>query len=253
MAPVVQSTSAVADNPTNFGLAFTEQVTAGNLLLCAVQANGKSVTAVTDTAGNKWALAASATTNPSAGFFASIWFAVANAYVNGLKVSPAIAAPQEDVHIHLYEVVGYDSLDQTGGNAISQTSNPFSISTSGPTKRAAEFVIALFNDLENLGIGPDHTWTGQAGNEGTQTTNDGAYFTSMFTEVFEVTSAGVQTATATSASNPESDEQLIATFYSTRIGSYWSFQQLQQQARYVPPRPANTTRPIYDPARLRRR
>jgi len=60
MPTVVQSTSAVADNPTNFGLAFREQVTAGNLLLCAVQANGKAVTAVADTAGNNWALAASA-------------------------------------------------------------------------------------------------------------------------------------------------------------------------------------------------
>jgi hypothetical protein len=36
-------------------------------------------------------------------------------------------------------------------------------------------------------------------------------------------------------------------------GSYWSLQQLmKQQARYVPPRPANTLRPIYNPVRLRK-
>src|SRR5277367_3011976 len=192
MSPVVQSTSAVADNPTNFGLAFTQQVTAGNLLLCAVQANGKAVTAITDTAGNNWEPAVSVTTNPSAGFFASIWFAVAKANVSGLKVTPAIATPQEDVHIHRYEIFGYDSLDQTGGNAVSQTSNPFSISTSGATKRAAEFVIALFNDLENSGLGgPAQTWTGQAGNEGTQTTDvTGPFCTSRREREFTRRTAG---------------------------------------------------------------
>ncbi len=253
MPPVVQSTSAVADNPTNFGLSFSEQVTAGNLLLCAVQANGKAVTAVTDTAGNNWTLAVG-TNSGSAGFFASIWFAVAKANASGLKVSPTIATPQEDVHIHLYEIFGYDSLDQTGGNAVSQTSNPFSISTSGATKRSAEFIIALFNDLENSGEGgPAQTWTGQAGNEGTQTTSDSAYYTSMFTEVFEVTTAGIQTATASSATYPESDEQLIATFYSSRAGGYWSQKLINQPARYTPPRPAIMEKPIYNAARLRRR
>jgi hypothetical protein len=244
MSGIVQSISGVVDTPTNFGLAFAQQVTQGNLLLCAVQSNGQNITGATDPADNVWQVAAPETTED---FSSAILYTIAKTNANGLKVTPTIAAPQQDIHIHLYEVAGYDTLDQANGNVVLQSSNPLSISTSAATKHIFEFVLAVFNDFENTG-GPTQAWVGQPGNQGTLTTNNPDYFTSMFTEVFEVGSMGVQTATATSISNPESDEQMIAAFYSSRGGGGgFLVYPPARPARYVQPRPKFLNTPIYRP------
>jgi hypothetical protein len=109
-------------------------------------------------------------------------------------------------HIHLYEVSGYDTPDQTGGS-FQQTSSP-SASITSNTSRAKEFVIAAFMDLTHVG----ETFTAGTGYTAGETTN--ASGGSMFSEYQEISSIGQPTATATMGI-PASDQflALVVTFY----------------------------------------
>jgi hypothetical protein len=109
-------------------------------------------------------------------------------------------------HIHLYEVSGYDTPDQTG-QSVQVTSTP-SASITGNTNRAKEFVLAVFADLTHVG----ETFTAGTGYTAGETTN--ASGGSMFSEYQEISSIGQPSAAAT-MNTPASDQFLsvVVTFY----------------------------------------
>jgi hypothetical protein len=250
MSAIVQRASGIL-SVGNTGIPFTAPVTEGNLLIAVVLSNGNAVTGVSDAADNLWAVAAENIGVVDDGFPIYIWFSVAKTTAS-LTPIPAIATPsQTDMLVQLYEIAGYDSLDQKGSSAATQTANPIAVATAGSTKVVQEFVLAAFSDVG--GDAPTDGWTGQTGNEGSQMTLEP--FTALFSEGFEVVSMGVQTATATNPDN-WADGCVIATFYSSlpKPGSFQEFQRVvtNQQPRYVQPRPPFMDRPLYRPGPVRK-
>lgn len=208
MSAIVQRTSGIL-SVGGTGIAFPAPVTKGNLLVAAVLSNAIAVNGISDAADNDWSVAAENVGPVANGFPVYIWSAVAKT-TTSLTPIPATSDPsQTDIHVHMYEIAGYDSLDQTGASSETQTSNPLSVRTTGATKVAQEFVIAAFVDVG--GDNPTDDWTAQSDTEANQVTLEP--FTALFSECFEVFSAGAQTATA---STPDSwaDGCVIATFYS---------------------------------------
>ncbi len=200
-APLVQSNSGFAANATSIPLAFLSNNTAGNLLWVAVGSGG-AITAPTDTLGNIYKLAASATGSAGSGNAAIYYAASAKAGANTVTCNQSSSA---DIHCQIAEITGFAPgarLDQTGSVASSSTC---SVSTSGATNQANEWVGAFFYDGAN-----NRTLTAGSGYTTLQLSNNGAADAGL-SESHSVTSAAVQAATCAGNSSDALD-QLITTF-----------------------------------------
>jgi len=216
---IVQHKSAVAHSSST-SVALNAPVTKGNLIVVGIADQNGEVTSYdgtkfSDNFGTSYAVAVQEYTN------------------NGFSGEPAIAAlvyalanqsgsltvnyndPLAGMYtLHVYEVAGYDTLDKVGvypNSANTQVSSA-AVSTSSATTRDKECGLALFQ--AKYGFHDPITWTGDGGNEGAETADDGT-FRSSFSEGFEVTSKVVVTATATltNVSGGTLGPAVIATFY----------------------------------------
>ena len=197
---------------TSLALAFSSNVTAGDLIVVAVSTyTGETISSPTDNSSpsnDAYGLAVSAkpatTGTPSA---ASIYYAVANA-TGALTITAHIGA-SDNIHLHIYEISGLSPtlssvLDQTGSNAQTSTTSA-TVSTGGATKVANEYVFAFFATDNST-----QTWTKGGSYTDVETANR-IGGDSSFSEDLVITSAGKQTATATSTT-ADRITSVIATF-----------------------------------------
>jgi len=216
MSAILQHKSTQGGSGLNVTL--SSNVQKGSLLVVGItdvsgEETSLSPTIISDTLGCTWVRAVQQNDNPSNASVAGIFYAIAPSS-GSLKVT-VTNLQLGFTALHVYEVSGgYNTLDQTG--AIGWTGsfqNSFAVSTVGATSVADEFVFALFQcGTANSG---DQTWTGEA-NEGSEYTNANNGSPTTFSEGFEITSAGVVTATASlTGSQDVTLEALIATFYKT--------------------------------------
>jgi hypothetical protein len=209
---VVQHKSATATGGASLALAFTSNVTSGNVIVVAVSTySGATISSPTDNSSasnNTYALAVSnnppITGTPSA---ASIYYAVANA-TGPLTITAHISAAH-NIHLHIYEISGLSStlsavLDQTGASFQTPTTSGI-VSTSGATTVANEYVFAFFATDNSI-----QTWT-KGGSYTDLETSNRVGGDSGFSEDLVITSTGKQTATAT-LTGKDFVTSVIATF-----------------------------------------
>jgi hypothetical protein len=228
--PIVQHKSATGLNPLSVTL--NSPVTSGNLIIVGFMDSGEETSLPTSLISNSllqlsWNLAIQQL-HVEAGepYNAAIFYTI----VPGTKGVPlgSLTVTLTDVqfnltNLHVYEVAGYNALDVTGV-FTDLTNSPVtsgSVSTSAVSNFYDEFVFALFYGV-GVGAG-NYTWTGQSGNEGTETTQQANGFDTSFSEGFETTYRIKQTAKATVSTvlgnGPLIGLALIATFYNTSNAS----------------------------------
>jgi hypothetical protein len=200
---VVQHKSTKVLTSASTALAFTSNVTAGNLLIAVVASFG-TTTQSTPTDSQSNAYTRRAQENPGTGDeIVSIYSAVAGS--TGANTVTAAISPADTIHLHIYEANSVDTFDQPGTNAQASTTAG-TVSTGSATTNANELVLAAFaqgNAQSTWTFGTGYT----AGETTAATSND-----CCFTEYKVVSTTGTQTATATaSVSAPISGA--IATFY----------------------------------------
>jgi hypothetical protein len=206
MSGIVQQKSAVATG-TSVSATFDSPTGNSNLIIAALFTNSQPASTVNDTGdGQQYQIALDQ--QPQAGYLFEIYFHKnANLSYNSLTVNVSLSG-SDTAHLHIFEVAGgYDSTEQSGANWQSTNSLNGTVSTSGATTHANSFVLAMFAD--NFGSGV--TWTPGAGFTAGQTTAGGHV---VFSEGREVTSTGVQTATASQNFSSVIGSG-IATFYAS--------------------------------------
>jgi hypothetical protein len=208
---VLQHKSSGVTSTTSTTLGFTSPVTAGSLLVvCVATAFGTTINAPTDNQSNTYSLAINydpgATGTPAC---CSIFYAIAQS--SGTVTATITLGTAHSIRVAIYEVSGVDTLDQTGTNLQSSTVNA-TVSTSGATTNANEYVIAFFSQNNVAST----SWTAGSGySDGEIITTPSA--TDGFAEDAIVSSTGVQTATAT-ATSADDVTGVIATFYAASGG-----------------------------------
>jgi hypothetical protein len=214
---VVQDASTTGTGSTTLTAAFGSNVTQNNLLVVGASSyagNTFASPAITDTLGSTWSLAVAqnpgTTGTPS---LASLYYAVVPS--TGADTVTVHMTGTNNLHLHIYEISGLVTssvLDQTGSNyqssAIAGT-----VSTSGPTTTANEFVFTLF--ARDNGSG---TWTMGTGYGNTQSSPNSGSGTDAFSEDRIISATGTQTATATSSAS-DALTSVIATFVAADGGT----------------------------------
>lgn len=208
-ATVVQSNSAFATSGTNPTVSFPNNNTAENLLWVAVGSDA-TITTPTDTLGNTYTLAISVTGSGGSGNAAIYYVASAKAGSNTVTCNHS---GNGDTHCHIAEINGLVSsspLDQTGSVASSSTC---SVSTSGATSQANEWIGAFAYDSPSSNALTPGTSYSQIQLSRNTSAGDAA-----LSESENVGLTGVQTATCGgNSSNVLS--QLITTFKASGNGS----------------------------------
>lgn len=206
MSGIVQQKSAVATG-TSVSATFDNPV-GGNLIIAALFTSSQQASSVTDTgAGQPYQIALDQL--PQFGYlFEMFFYKIPNGgSYNSLTVTANLSG-SDTAHLHIFEVAGgYDSTEQSGANYNGTNSLNGTVSTGGATTHADSFVLAMFSDSFGSGV----TWTPGAGFTAGPTTAGGHV---VFSEGKEVTSAGVQTATA-SQNFASAIASGIATFYAS--------------------------------------
>lgn len=197
------ATTATTGSSTSLSRAFPSANTAGNLLVVAVSTySGETISPPTDSVNNTYALAVGASRSGNA--VAAIYYA-ANCKGGANTVTAHISAA-DNVHLHIYEISGMATsapVDVTGSN-ISNTATSLTVSTSGSTTSANDYVFAYFADNAT-----PKTFTAGAGYGDTEQSESSG--DAGFSEDKIVSSTGTQTATATE-SGADPITALIATF-----------------------------------------
>jgi hypothetical protein len=192
----------------SFSLAFTSNVTAGNMLIYFSAATGGNsvITAATDNNSNTILNALDFNpTTPSAEIRVE-YVKVSN---SGSTTVTAHSTTTDRLALHIWEVSGLNAttpldLTETGGPT---TSTSQSLTTSGTTAVANELVFAGFYDRDN-----NASFSAGSGYSPSEFSDGGANHNSGLTEVKIVSSTGTQTATATCGSGTDNVYQIIATF-----------------------------------------
>lgn len=207
MAITIVQHKSTAASTASVALAFTSNVTAGNLIVaCASLYAGDTLNTPTDSQGNTYTLAVAK--NPGTSGTPSqtnIYYAVAGS--SGTLTVTATQNATDCLHLHLYEVSGVNTLDKTGSNYQSTPTTAATVSTSAATTQANECVIAFFASNNTSG-----TWTAGSGYSNLESTPNSGSGTSAATEDKIVSATGTQTATATLSSS-DVITSAIATFY----------------------------------------
>lgn len=197
----VQHAGGSGFNGSSVAVPFKANVTSGNVLFVAASAYaGQTITTPTDSQGNVYALAATAT-NPGN--------AVAAIYVTGATSTAANTvtchiAGSGNLHCHIYEVAGVTTtLDASGTQLLSGSA--LSVSTAAATTNANDYVLSYFAaDNSQLSFIPGAGY-------GNAETTASASNDSAFSEDSVIPAAAVQTATAT-ASGSDAFAELIVAF-----------------------------------------
>jgi hypothetical protein len=203
---VLQHKSNGFASNTSAALAFTGSVTSGSLIVvCVGTANGTTVT-ITDSQSNTYQQAV--TKDPGAtGTPAACWIFYTLATASNVLTVTSHLSAAHSIRMSIYEVSDVNTLDQTGTNFQSSAVTAATVSTSGATTNANEYVIAFFSQNN---IASTSWTTGSGYSDGEIITTSSA--TDGFSEDAIVSSTGIQTATAT-ASSADSITGVIATFY----------------------------------------
>jgi hypothetical protein len=214
---VVQDSSAMGSGSATLAAAFGGNVTQNNLMVVGVSSyagNTFASPAISDTLGSIWSLAVAQ--NPgTAGTPAqsNIYYAVVPS--TGLDTVTVHMTGTNSLHLHIYEISGLVTssvLDQIGSN-FQPSDTAATVSTSGPTTMANEFLFAYF--ARDNGSG---TWTASSGYGNTLSSPNSGSGTDAFSEVKIISAAGTQTATATSSAT-DGFTSVIATFVAANGGT----------------------------------
>jgi hypothetical protein len=208
---VLQHKSSGVTSTTSTTLGFTSPVTAGSLLVvCVATAFGTTINAPTDNQSNTYSLAINYDPAPTPQACCSIFYAVAKS--SGTVTATITIGTSHSIRIAIYEVSGVDTLDQTGSNFQSSATTSATVSTSGSTTQANEYVIAFWSQ-NNTGT----AWSAAGSGYGDAEAITTASATNGFAEDAIVSATGVQTATAT-AGTADVITGVIATFYAASGG-----------------------------------
>jgi hypothetical protein len=197
----VQHNSGFAKSGTSVAVFFTGNVTSGNVLFVAVSTYAKqTLSAPTDSQGNIYALAATAT-NPG-NSVASIYMTTAAS--TGANTVTCHIGGSGNIHCHIYEVMGVTTTVDASGTRL-LTGNALSVSTTAATTYASDYVLSYF-----AADNSQPTFTAGAGYGDAETTNSPSNDTA-FSEDSIVAATGVPTATAT-ASRSDAFAELVVAF-----------------------------------------
>jgi len=202
---VVQHTSTTGTG-TSLSATFGSPVTKGNLIVAVLwwESNSASLTSLSDSGGNSNYSAAVAF-NPHNNF-PGIYYDKAQA-TGSLTVTALVSAPPSAVQLHIYELSGVDTLDQTG-TAFSGGGASLTVSTNADTLADQELIIAAFT----TGITTQQTWTPGSGYAAGESTFQQS---NLFSEYGVATESGTQEAAASASESGgvTSVYGSIATFY----------------------------------------
>lgn len=208
---VVQHKSAAGS--TSQGVAFTSNVTSGNLIVACVSGGAThTMSTPTDTQSNTYTQAIlnnpGATGTPAQ---CGIYYTKATA-TGALTVTGSMDSG--NVHVHIYEISGADTLEQTGTSSSASNITAATVSTSGATTQANSYVIAFWGANNNAG-----TWTATGSIiSDTESTPAAGTVTSAFSEDAVVSTTGTKTATATISAGDHLTG-VIATFYAGTVST----------------------------------
>ncbi len=201
----VQDNSGYVANASSVAVAFSSNVTAGDVVLVAVSTyDAQTISTPTDTQGNGFTQLV--TTGTSGAAVAAIYAATAKSTAAD-TVTCAINSAN-NIHCHIYEVSGITTtVDKTGTSSKAGTA--LTVSTSASTSNANDYVFAYFADNHSAA-----TYTVGSGYGDTQSSIDTSGGDSGFSEDKIVSATGTQTATATS-STTDTFVNLIVTLESS--------------------------------------
>jgi hypothetical protein len=209
---------------TSLALTFTSNVTSGDLIVVVVEtaSSGSAIiTAPTDGQSNTYHSAVDysppATGTPSE---VAIWFTTASA-TGSLTVTAHISASHH-IDMAIYQIHSTNGVfasdttpfDQSGTHLEANPATSASVSTSGATTVANEYVIAGFG-VDNHA---SDTWTKDTNYGDVETANNTVASAMLFTEDRIVSSTGTQTATATDTTG-DTITDVIATFKEPASGT----------------------------------
>lgn len=212
MSGIVQHNSALATTQS-VAVTLGSPVTAGNMLIAIVgYSKFNSVAGFDENSAPSWTSytleqeVSSSATYALAAYKQTVQFEETYALTVEFASNDGTAK-----HVHLFEISGYDTLDQTNTDIQLSTTNP-SVGLAFNTSHANELVLAAFLD-QSHSVEP---FTAGSGYTAAETTNSTGF--SMFTESTTISAVGQPSASATI---PNSDivYSLILTFYSSTGGS----------------------------------
>ena len=183
----VQHNSASTEGGTSQAVAFTSNITSGNVILVAESTyDAETLDMPTDTMGNSFTQLVTAGTSGDS--TAAVYAATAKS--SGADTVTCNISASNNLHCHIYEVQGITTnVDQTGNSTVTSTAQ--TVSTTSATTNADDFVFAYFSDNGN----GTHITAGP-GMGDAELSDDGG--DTGFSEDKVVVATGVQTATATS-------------------------------------------------------
>jgi hypothetical protein len=197
----VQHNSGFAKSGTSVAVPFKGNVTSGNVLFVAVSTYAKqTLSAPTDSQGNVYTLAATAT-NPG-NSVASIYATTAAS--TGANTVTCHLGASGNIHCHIYEVTGVTTTVDASGTRL-LTGNALSVSTTAATTFASDYVLSYF-----AADNSQPTFTAGAGYGDAETTNSSSNDTA-FSEDSILAAIGIPTATAT-ASGSDAYAELVVAF-----------------------------------------
>jgi hypothetical protein len=214
---VVQDVSTTGSGSTTLAAAFDSNVAQNNLLVVGVGSyagNAFASPAITDTLGSIWSLAVAqnpGTTGTPAQ--SNIYYAVVPS--TGPDTVTVHMTGTNSLHLHIYEISGLVTssvLDQIGSN-FQSSDTAATVSTSGPTSMANEFLLAYF--ARDNGSG---TWTASSDYGNTLSSPNSESGTDAFSEDKIISAAGTQTATAASSAT-DGFTSVMATFVAANGGT----------------------------------
>jgi len=185
----VQHNSGSTESGVALPVLFNNPVTSGNLILVAESTyGGESLEAPTDTLNTPFIQLV--TQGSSGAAVAAIYAATASA--SGTDTVTCNISSSNNIHCHIYEVQGVTTtVDQIGTSSL--TTESLTVSTSAATTHGVDYVLAYFSSNG----GSTYTSGSQWGD--TEQSDNGG--DSGFSEDQVVTTAEVQTATATAGSS----------------------------------------------------
>lgn len=196
----VQHNSGFGRSGTSVAVQFKGNVTSRNVLIVAVSAYAKqTLSAPTDSQGNAYTLAATAT-NPN-NSVASIYATTAAS--TGANTVTCHIGGSGNIHCHIYEVTGVTTTVDASGTRL-LTGSALSVSTTAATTFASDYVLSYF-----AADNSQPTFTAGAGYADAETTNSPSNDTA-FSEDSILAVTGVPTATATASGSDAYTELVVA-------------------------------------------
>ncbi|SPF40697.1 Phospholipase C (modular protein) [Candidatus Sulfotelmatobacter kueseliae] len=196
----VQHNSGFNGNAASVAVAFTSNVTSGDLVLVAESTYaGQTLQAPTDSQGNTFTQLVTA--NSAGNSVAGIYVGTANS--TGADTVTCNINSANNIHCHIYELSGATALVDAQGTSV-QTGTALSVSTATATTSANDYIFAYFS-----GDNSKASFTAGSGFADTETTDDPSN-DCAFSEDELVTTMAIQTATATASTSDTFVELIVA-------------------------------------------